>query len=42
MGSEVLTEVVMQTSVFWDITSCSSLEVNGLFGGTCCFHVQGH
>jgi hypothetical protein len=33
--------VVIKNSVFWVITSCSSLEVNRLFGRTCRFHPQG-
>jgi hypothetical protein len=41
VGSEVLTAVVMKTSVFWDITPCSPLKVNGRFGGTYRLHLQG-
>jgi hypothetical protein len=41
VGFEVLTAVVMKSSVFWDITSCSQLKGNRLFGGTCLFHLQG-
>jgi hypothetical protein len=33
VGSEVLTAVVMNSSVFWDVTSCSPLKVNRHFGG---------
>jgi hypothetical protein len=29
-----------QSSIFWDITLCSSLKVNQRFGGTCRLHVQ--
>jgi hypothetical protein len=36
---EVLTAVVMKSSVFWDITLCGSLDVNRRFGGTCRLHV---
>jgi hypothetical protein len=32
-GSEVLTAVVMKSSIFWDITPCSPLKVTGRFGG---------
>jgi hypothetical protein len=32
---------MMKSSIFWDITSCSPLKVNRLFGGKCCFHLQG-
>jgi hypothetical protein len=32
--SEVLTAMVMMSSVFWDITPCSPLEINRRFGGT--------
>jgi hypothetical protein len=31
----------MSTSVFWDITPCSPLKVNGRFGGTCRLLFQG-
>jgi hypothetical protein len=40
VGFEVLTAVVMKSSAFWDIVSCSSLKVNQSFGGiplTTCF-----
>jgi hypothetical protein len=33
-GFEVLTAVVMNTSIFWDITLYSSIKVNLRFGGT--------
>jgi hypothetical protein len=32
-GFEVLTAVIMQSSVFWDITPCNPLKVNRCFGG---------
>jgi hypothetical protein len=32
---EVLTPVVLNNSIFWDITPCSALEVSRHFGGTC-------
>jgi hypothetical protein len=41
VGFEVLTAVVMKSSIFWDITPCSPLKVNRSFGGTCRFHLQG-
>jgi ATP/ADP translocase len=31
----------MKSSVFWDVTKCSSLKVNQRFGGTCHFDLQG-
>jgi hypothetical protein len=34
LGFEVLTAVVMKTTIFWDITMCSPLSVNGRFRGT--------
>jgi hypothetical protein len=40
-GFEVLTAVVMKSTVFWDITPYSSLNVNQRFGGTYCLHLQG-
>jgi hypothetical protein len=33
VGCEVLTAVVMNSSVFWDITTCSPLKVSHLQGG---------
>jgi hypothetical protein len=33
---EVLTAVVMKSTIFWDITPCSPLKVNRHFGGTYC------
>jgi hypothetical protein len=37
----VYTILLMKSSIFWDITSCSPLNVNWRFGGTCCLHLQG-
>jgi hypothetical protein len=34
VGFEVLTPVVMKSTIFWDITPCSPLRVNRRFGGT--------
>jgi hypothetical protein len=31
-GFEVLTSVVMKSFIFWDITLCGLLEVNGILG----------
>jgi hypothetical protein len=33
IGSEVLTPVVMKSTIFWDITPFSPLKVNRSFGG---------
>jgi hypothetical protein len=33
VGIEVLTAVVMKSTIFWDITPCSPLKVNRRFGG---------
>jgi hypothetical protein len=41
VGFEVLTEVVMKSTVFWYITPCSPLKVNRNFGGTYHHHLQG-
>jgi hypothetical protein len=38
---EILTVVVIKSSVFWDITPCSPFKVNQHFGGTCHLHFQG-
>jgi hypothetical protein len=40
VGFEVLTAVVMKSSMFWDITPCNPLEINRRFGGTF-LHLQG-
>jgi hypothetical protein len=34
VGFEVLTVVVMKSTIFWDITLCNPLSVNRRFGGT--------
>jgi hypothetical protein len=34
VGFEILTEVVMKSTIFWDITLCSTLKKNRRFGGT--------
>jgi hypothetical protein len=41
VGFEVLTAVIMKSTIFWDITPCSLLRVNRRFGGTYCLHLQG-
>jgi hypothetical protein len=41
VGFEVLTAVVMKSSIFWDITPCSTLNVNRRFGETYRLHFQG-
>jgi hypothetical protein len=38
---EVLTAVVMKSTVLWDIRPCSPLKVNQRFGGTYRLHIQG-
>jgi hypothetical protein len=40
VGFEVLTPVVMKSTVFWDMMLCSPLKVNQLFGGTYHLHLQ--
>jgi hypothetical protein len=40
IGYEVLTAVVMSSSVLWDMTPCSLLKVKIRFGGTCRFHLH--
>jgi hypothetical protein len=39
--SAVLTVVVMKSSIFWDIMSCSLLKVNRRFERTCCLYFLG-
>jgi hypothetical protein len=41
IGFEVLTAVIMKSTIFWDITPCSPLKVNRRFGGTYRLHLQG-
>jgi hypothetical protein len=36
VGFEVLTEVVMKISIFWDITPCNLLKDNRRFRGMSC------
>jgi hypothetical protein len=31
----------LNSSIFWDITSCSLLKINRWFGGKCSLHLQG-
>jgi hypothetical protein len=40
VGFEVLTAVVMKSTIFWDITPCSPLKVTCCFGGTYRLHLQ--
>jgi hypothetical protein len=40
VGFEVLTAVVIKSTIFWDITPCSPLGVNRRFGGTSRLHLQ--
>jgi hypothetical protein len=41
VGFEVLTAMVMKSSIFWDIPPWSTLKVNRRFGGTSRLHLQG-
>jgi hypothetical protein len=41
VGIEVLTEVVIKSSFFRDITPCSPLKFTRYFGGTFCLYLQG-
>jgi hypothetical protein len=41
VGLEVLTAVVLKSTIFWDVMSCSPLRVNWRFGGTYHLHLQG-
>jgi hypothetical protein len=40
-GFDVLTAMVMNSSIFWDITSCIPLKVNRRFEGICRLYLQG-
>jgi hypothetical protein len=39
--TEVLTRVVIRSSIFWYITPSNPLQVNGCFGGICRLNLQG-
>jgi hypothetical protein len=41
VGFEVLTAVIMKSTIFCDITLCSPLNDNQRFGGTYRLHLQG-
>jgi hypothetical protein len=41
VGFEVLTAVIMKSTIFWDIPPCSPLKVNRRFGGAYHLHHQG-
>jgi hypothetical protein len=41
VGFEVLTAVVMKSSISWDITLCGILKVNRYFRRTCRLYLQG-
>jgi hypothetical protein len=41
VGFEVLTAVVMKSTIFWDITPCDPLKVDGRFTGKYRLHPQG-
>jgi hypothetical protein len=41
-GFEVLTEVLMKSSIFWDITPCSPLKLNSLLRKKCQNPSSGH
>jgi hypothetical protein len=40
IGSEVLTAMIVKSSIFWDITPCSPLKDNRRFRGTYRLHLQ--
>jgi hypothetical protein len=41
VGLEVLSAVIIKTSIFWNITSCSPLRVNRRLGGIYRIHLRG-
>jgi hypothetical protein len=41
VACEVLTAVVIKSTILWDIMFCSPLNVNRRFLGTCRLHLQG-
>jgi hypothetical protein len=40
VGFEALTAVTMESTIFWDVTPCSPVEIRQYFGGSHCFHLQ--
>jgi hypothetical protein len=40
VGFEVLTAVVIKSSIFWDIAAYSPLKIYQRFGGTCRLYLQ--
>jgi hypothetical protein len=40
VGLDVLTAVVLKSTIFWDITPCSPLKVNRRFGGIYCLNLH--
>jgi hypothetical protein len=40
-GFQLLTALIMKSTIIWDMIPCSSLEVNRRFGGTYCLYLQG-
>jgi hypothetical protein len=41
VGAKVLRAAVMKSSIIWFTTQCNPLKVNGRFGGTRRFNLQG-
>jgi hypothetical protein len=41
VGFEVLIALVMKSTIFWDITLCSPLNLNQRFEGIYCLHLHG-
>jgi hypothetical protein len=41
VGFEILTALVVKSTIFWDITLCSLMDVYWCVGGMRCFHLQG-
>jgi hypothetical protein len=41
VGSELLSAVILKSTVFWDVTPCSPVDVPLYFTETYCFHPEG-
>jgi hypothetical protein len=41
LGFDVLTDVVMNITMFWDVTPCSQLKIKRRFEGMYRLHLQG-
>jgi hypothetical protein len=41
VGYEIIAAVTVMSTIFWDLTPCSPIEIRWRFGRTSCLHLQG-